>query len=99
MSNFTCEHCASPVLDSPKGYVTGCEHYPIPNKPVVTSVRQPAPKRTTADLIRRFLALLEIVEVSDSGREFRPNQIYSCRAVDGAEINEILLELKKRLAI
>ena len=99
MSNFTCEHCAAAILDSPEGYVTGCPHYPVFNKPVVVSLRQPAPKRTTADLIRRFLALLEIEEESDSEHKFRPNRISSCRAVDGAEINDILIELKKRLAI
>ena len=29
MSNFKCEICGSSVIDSPNGYTTGCEHYPI----------------------------------------------------------------------
>jgi len=29
MSNFTCEHCGANICDSPHGYVTGCEHYPM----------------------------------------------------------------------
>lgn len=29
MSNFICEHCGTSIIDSPKGYITGCEHYPI----------------------------------------------------------------------
>lgn len=28
MSNFNCEHCGAACIDSPRGYVTGCEHYP-----------------------------------------------------------------------
>ncbi len=27
MSNFICEHCATPIIDTPNGYKTGCEHY------------------------------------------------------------------------
>ena len=29
MSNFACEHCGANICDSPHGYVTGCEHYPM----------------------------------------------------------------------
>lgn len=28
MSNFYCEKCGIAIIDSPHGYVTGCEHYP-----------------------------------------------------------------------
>jgi len=28
MSNFNCEKCGAICSDGPKGYVTGCEHYP-----------------------------------------------------------------------
>lgn len=28
MSNFTCEKCKSVCYDTPRGYVTGCKHYP-----------------------------------------------------------------------
>lgn len=28
MSNFKCEHCGTDCIDSPRGYVIGCEHYP-----------------------------------------------------------------------
>ena len=28
MSNFICEKCGKHCIDSPLGYVTGCEHYP-----------------------------------------------------------------------
>ena len=30
MSHFHCEHCGALIADSPRGYVTGCEHYPVP---------------------------------------------------------------------
>ena len=29
MSNFACEKCGAMIYDSPKGYVTYCEHYPL----------------------------------------------------------------------
>ena len=29
MSNFACEHCGANICDSPHGYVTGCDHYPM----------------------------------------------------------------------
>ena len=28
MSHFNCEHCGTAIIDTPDGYVTGCEHYP-----------------------------------------------------------------------
>lgn len=28
MSSFICEKCGTEILDSPHGYLTGCEHYP-----------------------------------------------------------------------
>lgn len=29
MSNFECEKCGTAIIDSPRGYVTGCDHYPL----------------------------------------------------------------------
>lgn len=29
MSNFACEKCGALCLDSPYGYYSGCEHYPV----------------------------------------------------------------------
>ncbi len=45
-------------------------------------------------LVREYLKLLNVVEVSDEGREFRPNQLGSCRAIDGARMNAILHRLE-----
>ena len=28
MSNFYCPECGALCLDSPRGYTTGCKHYP-----------------------------------------------------------------------
>jgi|GEM_PF-1441667 len=33
MSNFICEKCGAICQDTPKGYVTGCSHYP-PDRPI-----------------------------------------------------------------
>lgn len=33
MSSFACEKCGAIISDSPKGYVTGCEHYPKESNP------------------------------------------------------------------
>ena len=32
MSSFNCPRCGKPILDTPKGYISECEHYKI-NKP------------------------------------------------------------------
>lgn len=29
MSNFYCPKCQKEIIDSPKGYITGCVHFPI----------------------------------------------------------------------
>jgi hypothetical protein len=29
MSSFICDQCGAEVLDSPDGYTTSCEHFPI----------------------------------------------------------------------
>ena len=29
MSNFICKKCGTMIQDTPNGYVTECEHYPI----------------------------------------------------------------------
>lgn len=29
VSSFSCEKCGSDCIDTPNGYITGCEHYPI----------------------------------------------------------------------
>ena len=29
MSHFICEHCGAHIIDSPKGYLSGCRHYPM----------------------------------------------------------------------
>lgn len=34
MSNFYCEKCGIPVIDSNKGYIAGCKHYPPDIKPM-----------------------------------------------------------------
>lgn len=49
------------------------------------------------DLWREFIRLLEIREESDSGREFSPNRIQSCRVVDGQRIDEIITAAKTLL--
>jgi hypothetical protein len=46
-------------------------------------------------LVGEYLSLLEIVETTDDGREFRPNQLGSCRVMDGYRMNEILNELRQ----
>jgi hypothetical protein len=53
--------------------------------------------RQALELWREFIWLLEIREESDSGREFCPNCISSCRAVDGQQMNDIIAAAKTLL--
>lgn len=34
MSSFYCEKCGALISDSEKGYLTGCEHYPVEIEPI-----------------------------------------------------------------
>ncbi len=45
--------------------------------------------------LKQFFYLLNIVEESDNGREFRPNYISSCRVMDSARLGEILQRLEE----
>ena len=44
-------------------------------------------------LCKEFLDILNIVEVSDSEREFHPTRINSCRVHDAVRINKILAHI------
>ena len=59
----------------------------------VAALKRPLLRLTS--LWHQLLFLLEITEESDSGNEFRPNRISSCRAVDGERIQKILEEAKQ----
>lgn len=52
---------------------------------------------TTAALegVRELFALLDKTEISDSGREFHPNQISSCRSQDIPKLEVALNKMRK----
>jgi len=49
---------------------------------------------TLQEAVKEFLFILSIVEESDSGRMFRPNQISSCRVMDTARLSKLLEVMK-----
>ena len=49
----------------------------------------------TKELLTNMFAILDIVETTDEGREFRPTHFSSCRVLDGQKLNNILIELKQ----
>ena len=59
----------------------------------VAALKRPLLRLTS--LWHQLLFILEITEESDSGNEFRPNYISSCRAVDGDRMQKILEEAKQ----
>ena len=59
----------------------------------VDALQRPLLRLTS--LWHQLFFLLDITEESDSGNEFRPNRISSCRAVDGERIQKILEEAKQ----
>jgi len=59
----------------------------------VAALKRPLLRLTS--LWHQLFFLLDITEESDSGNEFRPNYISSCRAVDGERIQKILEEAKQ----
>jgi hypothetical protein len=48
-----------------------------------------------ADLVKQFIAILDITEESDSGRFFHPTNITSCRAGDLQKIGELVEALRR----
>lgn len=48
-------------------------------------------------MVEAFIAYLEVVEESDSGNEFRPNYISSCRVMDSEAMGILLTEMRKRV--
>ena len=53
MGNFKCEHCGAAIFDSPRGYITGCKHYPL-------EVNVPSNRRTS------FLELLMKQQITNN---------------------------------
>jgi len=45
MSSFECEHCKAQILDTPHGYITECEHYPMEKL-------KPQPRNKRSDFLR-----------------------------------------------
>jgi len=48
-------------------------------------------------LVRELFRLLDITEQTDEGRYFKPNKIYSSRALDSEKLNQVLKDLKNTL--
>lgn len=66
MSNFYCGKCGTVIIDSPTGYVTGCEHYPIEEKKVKDIVER---LRESENAPARMSGLL--VEAADTIESLR----------------------------
>lgn len=52
---------------------------------------------TSRGLIKEFISFLDYKEESDSGREFHPIEIISCRAMMSEPLNMLLTEMRKRV--
>lgn len=48
------------------------------------------------DNVRRFFAILDTVESTDEGRDFKPVFISSCRVQESAKLKEILNAMKQQ---
>ena len=65
------------------------------NKNVATSDLSESTSSRLAELCRELFNMLDTYECSDSGREFHPTSIHSCRAMHCSRLDEILPEMKK----
>ncbi len=54
-------------------------------------------RKELAVAVGQLIKLFEIMEESDSGHEFHPNTIRSCRVVDSQKIIELIKEIKMLL--
>lgn len=56
-----------------------------------------APADTLEENVRRFFDILDTVECSDSGRDFKPIQISSCRVMLTAKLSAILEKMREQV--
>jgi hypothetical protein len=51
MSSFQCEKCGTACIDTDRGYITGCEHYPVdvPAQPGSAGIPVDAPNEATSE--------------------------------------------------
>ena len=42
MTSYQCEHCDKEIIDTPKGRINGCDHYPL-ELPAEVSIYMPEP--------------------------------------------------------
>ena len=50
MSSFQCLICKTNIIDTPKGYITGCKHYPLEKK----SIKIDKEAKNIMDFLRGF---------------------------------------------
>jgi hypothetical protein len=67
MSSFTCNFCGVAIVDSPRGYLTGCKHFPSGKIKPGTHV--------SGNLIRHVLPDGRINEI-DCGVPLRARVVY-----------------------
>ena len=60
MSHFNCEKCGTLLIDTDRGYITGCEHYPAD---ILPDSRDPMPNTVAA--WQRLYGLAEKVMLED----------------------------------
>lgn len=65
MSNFMCEICGTTIIDTPKGYMTGCSHHPIDNSKDCTCHAGKICKKHTEEVIRNLSKCHQIDIPSD----------------------------------
>lgn len=56
MSNFQCEKCGAICYDTPNGYITGCEHYPVNKIKRPTRIKESQVFKPLKEAIERVLA-------------------------------------------
>jgi hypothetical protein len=80
------------IHDFIKGQQTRIHHAQDLEEELATVTAQ---RDRLADLVKQFIAILDITEESDSGRLFHPTNITSCRAGDLQKIGELVEALRR----
>lgn len=74
------------------------EHTPEPLTQKERWEQWKAPE-TLEDCVRLYFEIMDTVEASDAGRDFRPNYISSCRVWDTHRLGRILPKMKELVAL
>lgn len=88
MSSFHCGTCGTAILDSPDGYITGCEHFPLPkNRAKKAITRKASSIKTPGDPSMETAVILDANETENQEKYRLISQLTTLNAIANAGVS------------